>query len=67
MPMTLLDYLNASGETANEFADRIIEARTTIRKIVYRTRQPSLQLAVKIVDATGGKVAHVDLIAERVA
>lgn len=65
--MTLSDYLAAAGETPNDFADRLGEARTTIRKIVYRTRQPSLQLAVKIVDATGGKVAHADLIAERVA
>ncbi|MCW2763364.1 MAG: hypothetical protein JWR85_3565 [Marmoricola sp.] len=60
--MTLLDHLAATGERVPEFADRIGEARNTIRKIAYRQRQPSLDLAVKIAAFTGGAVEAADMV-----
>jgi len=60
--MTLLDHLNATGEGVAAFADRIGVARSTLRKIAYRQRQPSLDLAVRITTATKGKVTPADLI-----
>lgn len=63
--MTLLDHLNATGEGVVAFADRIGVARSTLRKIAYRQRQPSLDLAVRITAATNGKVTPADLIVER--
>ena len=66
--MQLLDHLSATKEGVSAFADRIAEPRNTIRKIAYRQRQPSLELAVKISAATDGVVTPDDLIiADRVA
>jgi plasmid maintenance system antidote protein VapI len=62
--MNLLDHLKSTGETVVDFADRIGEAENTIRKIVYRQRQPSLPLAVKISEATNGQVTASDMIVE---
>ena len=60
--MTLLDHLKATDEGVTAFADRIKVSRNTIRKIAYRQRQPSLELANVITAATGGNVTHADLI-----
>ncbi len=60
--MQLLDHLKATDESVDAFADRIGEAVTTIRKIAYRQRQPSLPLAVKIERATGGVVTSADML-----
>ena len=60
--MTLLDHLSDTGEGVSAFADRIGEPRNTIRKIAYRQRQPSLDLAVKISAATRGKVSPEDML-----
>lgn len=60
--MTLLDYLKEAGETVSAFATRIGEAETTIKKIAYAQRQPSLALAVKITSATGGQVTAGDMV-----
>lgn len=65
--MTLLDHLKASGESIGDFASRIGEAENTIRKIAYRQRQPSLPLAVKISEATGGQVQAPDMVIENPA
>lgn len=65
--MTLLDHLKQTGEGVSAFADRIGESRNTIRKIAYGQRQPSLELAVLICDATGGKVPPSALIVDRAA
>lgn len=62
MGMTLLDHLKATKEGVSAFADRIGEPRSTIRKIAYRQRQPSLELAVRITDATKGAVTPADLL-----
>ena len=60
--MTLQDHLNATKETVNAFADRIGVKRSTIRKIVYRQRQPSLGLAATISAATAGEVTLEDMV-----
>ena len=60
--MTLLDHLKATGESISDFAARIGEAENTIKKIAYRQRQPSLPLAVKISEATGGAVRELDMV-----
>lgn len=63
--MKLLDYLQAEKVPVSEFAARVGVADNTIRKIVYGQRQPSLPLAVKISEATGGKTRPSDLIVEQ--
>jgi len=63
MAMTLLDHLRATDEGVSAFADRLGQPRSTIRKIAYGQRRPSLPLAVKIVEATSGKVGVSDLLA----
>ncbi len=60
--MTLLDHLKATDERVDQFANRIGEPLSTIRKIAYRQRQPSLPLAVKIEQATNGAVTSADMI-----
>lgn len=60
--MTLLDHLSSTGEGVAAFADRIGVARSTVRKIAYRQRQPSLDLAVKIIKATNGRVRASDMV-----
>lgn len=62
--MKLLDHLKATEESVDAFATRLGEATSTIRKIAYRQRQPSLPLAVKIEQATGGAVVASDMILE---
>ncbi|MED5545758.1 MAG: helix-turn-helix transcriptional regulator [Pseudomonadota bacterium] len=60
--MKLLDYLKAENIAVSAFAARLGEAETTIRKIVYGQRQPSLPLAVKISEATGGATTPGELV-----
>lgn len=60
--MQLLDHLKATDESVDAFAGRINEAVSTIRKIAYRQRQPSLPLAVKIERATDGAVSGSDML-----
>lgn len=62
--MRLIDYLKDRSETVADFASRIGEAESTIRKIVYGQRQPSLPLAVKLSEATDGAVAPGELVKE---
>jgi len=62
--MNLLDHLKATDEKVEEFATRIGEKLSTIRKIAYRQRQPSLPLAVKIEQATSGAVTGSDMVLE---
>lgn len=65
--MTLLDHLKATGETVDGFAARLRVPHSTIRKIAYRQRQPSLPLAVKIEQATKGAVTGADMVLEQAA
>lgn len=62
--MRLLDHLKATNEKVEDFAGRIGEPLSTIRKIAYRQRQPSLPLAVKIEQATKGAVTGPDMVLE---
>jgi transcriptional regulator with XRE-family HTH domain len=65
--MKLIDHLKERGETVADFAKRTGEAESTIRKIVYGQRQPSLPLAVKISEFTGGAVTEADLVVQSAA
>ena len=60
--MQLHEHLKSTGESVDDFANRIGEAISTIRKIAYRQRQPSLPLAVKIERATDGAVSSADML-----
>lgn len=50
-------YLARSGIKQATFAQRVGVTQATISKLVARTMQPSLELAMKIEDATGGAVS----------
>jgi DNA-binding transcriptional regulator YdaS (Cro superfamily) len=66
--MKLIDHLKATDETVEAFAERLGMAKSTIVKIAYGQRQPSLPLAVRIEDATKGAVTCADMVlAEGVA
>ena len=58
----LREYLKTTGETVEEFSERARESFQTIRKIVYRQRQPSLELAVKITRLTKRRVQPEDML-----
>lgn len=60
--MKLIDHLKDRKETVADFARRAEESESTIRKIVYGQRQPSLPLAVKIAALTEGAVSEADLV-----
>lgn len=60
--MLLIDHLKAANKTVADFARELDEAESTIRKIVYQQRQPSLPLAVKISAATGGEVSEAEML-----
>lgn len=65
--MTLREHLKCTGERVFDFADRLGVSRSTIRKIVYGKRQPSLDLAHKISAATDGAVQPKDMLLEKEA
>jgi plasmid maintenance system antidote protein VapI len=50
-------YLARSGIKQAIFAQRVGVTQATISKLVARTMSPSLELALKIEDATGGAVS----------
>ncbi len=60
--MTLLEYIRASDHSFATFARAIGESENIVRKWAYRQRQPSLPRAVKIAEATEGKVTARDLL-----
>lgn len=62
MGMTLLDHIKARGLTMPEAAAELDEPESTIRKIAYRQRQPSLPLAVKIAAWSDGAVTEAELL-----
>ncbi len=60
--MKLIDHLKATDETVEAFAERLGIAKSTIVKIAYGQRQPSLPLAVRIAEATDGNVTCADMV-----
>ncbi|NIJ24808.1 hypothetical protein [Sphingomonas japonica] len=65
--MTLKDYLAQQSETIEAFAARVEASSGMIHKIVYGSRQPSLELASRIAVETGGKVQPLDMLIARPA
>ena len=62
MGMKLLDHIKARGLTMPEAAAELDEPESTIRKIAYGQRQPSLPLAVKIAAWSDGAVTEAELL-----
>lgn len=61
--MTLSDYLTAERIKPAAFARKAGLAASTITRILDGTRRPLLDVAVKIVRATDGRVSFEDLAA----
>lgn len=62
--MSALDqYLAETGESATSFAGRVGCDVSTIVRIRQRKYSPNVELAKKIIDATGGRLSFEDLIA----
>jgi len=59
--MTLDEYLRGSPVTAAAFADRIGKSSASVTRIRRGEQKLSLELAQRIVAATGGKVTLEDL------
>lgn len=59
--MTLDEYLASHPITAAAFADRIGKSPASVTRIRKRQQKLSLELAQRIVAATGGKVTLEDL------
>jgi transcriptional regulator with XRE-family HTH domain len=53
----LKDYLSRAGMKQEAFALRVGVTQATVSKLIARTMTPSLELALKIEDATGGAVS----------
>jgi hypothetical protein len=60
--MNLKTYLEAHGIKPGEFAVQIGEHERAVKNWVYRTREPSLRVVVKIEQQTNGAVTVADLI-----
>jgi len=61
--MQLKDYLSETGETIQQFADRVGESPHTIGKLYRGERFPRSALAKRIIAATEGKVTADDMLA----
>lgn len=60
--MRLRDWLRREGMSVRQFAEKIGEPDSIVRKWVYRQRQPSLRKALMIGDLTNGDVTGDDLL-----
>lgn len=60
--MDLDRYLNEAKETGDGFARRVQLSKATISRIRRGAQTPSLPVAVRISDATGGLVRERDLL-----
>lgn len=54
--MTLKDWLHAKDKTQEEFAEKVGVKRATVCHLVNGNKRPSLSLALRIADKTGGDV-----------
>lgn len=62
--MTLKDYIKTPANNIPTLASSLGVSDHAVRKWVYGQRTPSLEMALKIVAVTGGKVALASLIKE---
>jgi transcriptional regulator with XRE-family HTH domain len=62
--MTLSEFLTDAELKPSVFAERLGVAPSTITRLLKRERKPGLDLAIRISDATGGKVTPQDILAE---
>lgn len=65
--MTLDEYLASHPVTASAFAERIGRSAASITRIRQGKQALSLELAARIVAATGGKVTLEDLATQEAA
>ncbi|MFV0623763.1 helix-turn-helix domain-containing protein [Sphingomonas sp. ac-8] len=65
--MRLRAWLRREGMSVRQFAEKIGEPDSIVRKWVYGQRQPSLRKAVAISELTSGEVRANDLLLEEVA
>lgn len=61
--MNLKEYLEEHRLTYREFAEKLGIRLQSLQGVVYGTRKPSLDLAVKIEELTGGEITPKDLLA----
>lgn len=62
--MRLSEYLQETGTKPSAFAEKMGVAPSTVSRIINRDRSMSLDMAVKMSRATGGRVSIDDLIEE---
>lgn len=60
--MLLRDYLAQTGETIEQFAERIGESQHTLGKLYRGERFPRIELAKRVIAATGGEVTADDML-----
>ncbi|HET7411645.1 MAG TPA: helix-turn-helix transcriptional regulator [Pararhizobium sp.] len=60
--MKLRTYLKEHSETATAFASRIGVSVSSVSRLANGKREPDLELALKIRDATGGLVQFEDML-----
>lgn len=65
--MRLADYLKEEGLTLKAFATRVPTTEATVSRIAARKLWPSLQMAARIEDASGGKVTMRELLKDLAA
>jgi hypothetical protein len=60
--MLLKDFMRAEDLSDSEMAEKIGDiSEFGVRKLRFRTRGPSVRVAARIEEVTGGKVRSVDL------
>lgn len=65
--MKLTEYLSAAGHSATDFAAILGCETSTVTRILKGERSPSVHLAVKIEEATGGQVTPKDFVSDEPA
>lgn len=62
--MTLAEFLSQCDVTKRELAVHLGIAESTLYKYISRDRTPQLVHAIKIHEATGGKVSYRDMLSD---
>lgn len=60
--MDLKEYLEDKRLTYREFAEKLGIRTQSLQSVVYGSKKPSLDLAVKIEELTGGAITPKDLL-----